>query len=604
MPSICFESLNSLRSIRMGTVAACGGGNLYFNWQKVAVLKIWGESDPICIWDIDVIYLRKVPRGMNMRETETAPIRTQIFLVNLLVVAVAVVLAMGATLLLTLLQDRQILDRNLMNSAQVIARVPMVVEDLTAGKPTQELWDFLDQSIAQISDIDVIIVADVQGIQYYAPDQNLIGRPYEGTARESILNGSGAFTSDDTGASGAERCAYAPVLDENGTLLGFVMVGIYMRSVSASLWRTVLSFTVIAAAAAALGGLISTHLSNRIKHSLMGYEPAAFLGLFHQREDILEALEEGVMAIDADTRIIYLNQAAEEMLNLNRAATVGQLLLEVSPRSTLGRVLRTKRPEYNVPLVSFQKVRILSDRVPIREDGRVVGVLAIFRNRTEVARLADDLTGVRHMVEALRAYTHEFLNKLHVILGLLQLGEAEKAEAYIMDVTSIHQKAVGMITDSIQNPSVAALLVGKTSRCAELGIRLTLDPWSRLSADENLLPAEAYVTILGNLIENAVDAMNHHGHGLKEISVSIREREDSLLLCVEDTGPGMKSDTSADIFRQGFSTKGEGRGTGLALVREVVDAYQGEIRVESEPGVGTSFFLTFRRDPKKENINV
>lgn len=547
---------------------------------------------------------RKASKAEDIKTNGSAPIRTQIFLVNLLVVGVAVVLAMGATLLLTLLQDRQTQDRNLMNSAQVIARVPMVIEDLAARRSTTEMQQFLDQSIAQISDIDVIVVADIQGIQYYAPDRELIGKPYEGTAQKSILSGSGAFTSDDTGVSGAERCAYAPVLSGDGALLGFVMVGIYMRSVSEALWRTVFSFAVIAVAAAALGGLISNRLSNRIKHSLMGYEPAAFLGLFHQREDILEALEEGVMAIDADARIMYLNRAAEGMLNLDRTSVLGRPLLEVSPRSTLGRVLRTKRPEYNVPLLSIQKVRILSDRVPIREDGRVVGVLSIFRNRTEVARLADDLTGVRHMVEALRAYTHEFLNKLHVILGLLQLGEAEKAEAYIMDVTSIHQKVVGNITDSIQNPSVAALLVGKTSRCAELGIRLTLGPGSRLPADENLLPADAYVTILGNLIENAVDAMNHHGHGLKEISVSIREDEDSLLVCVEDTGPGMKPDITGDIFRQGFSTKGEGRGTGLALVQEVVDAYQGAIRVESEPGVGTSFFLTFRREPVKENENV
>lgn len=537
-------------------------------------------------------------------ETGTKSIRTQIIHINLLVVTMVIVLAMGGSLLLTIAQNRQAIDRNLMNSAQVIARVPMVVSDLENGKPTLGLWEFLDQAIVQVTDIDVIVVADTSNIQYYSHDKDLVGRPYTGQAQYSLFQNKIAFTSDDTGASGATRCAYAPVIGKDDQLLGFVMVGIYMRSISAALWRTVLYFVLIAVTALILGGLISSKLSERIKSSLMGYEPSAFLGLFHQREDILQALEEGVMAIDADARVMYLNHAAANMLNLDEASIVGKPLKEISPHPTMSRVLHTKIPEYNIPMLSFKRVRILSDCVPIWTDGQVVGAVAILRNRTEVDRLAEDLTGVRHMVEALRAYTHEFMNKLHIILGLLQLGEPERAEKYIMDVTSIHQKSVGTIFNCIENPSVAALLVGKTSRCTELGIRLILRPGSRLSADENILPTDAYVTILGNLIENAVDAMNHTGSGLKEISVSLLEDPESLFICVEDTGPGMQPETAKDIFKKGFTTKGSGHGTGLVLVREVVDAYQGKIRVESEPGLGTSFFLTFYHDPGKENENV
>ena len=541
---------------------------------------------------------------MEMMENGTKSIRAQILRVNLLVVAVAVLLTMAATLLLTITQNRRAIDRNLMNSAQVIARVPMVVSDLENGTPTEGLQDFLDESIAQVSDIDVIVVADTNSIQFYSQNREFIGKPYSGKAQNSLLQNAAAFTSDDTGASGATRCAYAPVFGKGGKLVGFVMVGIYMRSISVYLWRTALYFALIAAAASILSGLISSKLSARIKHSLMGYEPSAFLGLFHQREDILQALEEGVMAIDADSNVMYVNHAAANMLNLDWDFAVGKPLKEVSPHSTMSRVLRTKLPEYNIPMLSFKHVRILSDCVPIWTDGRVVGAVSILRNRTEVDRLAEDLTGVRHMVEALRAYTHEFMNKLHVILGLLQLGEPEKAEAYIMDVTSIHQKSVGMIFNCIKNPSVAALLVGKTSRCTELGIRLALMPGSHLSADENILPTDAYVTVLGNLIENAVEAMNHSGSGLKEISVSLLETPEGLLICVEDTGPGMQPETAKNIFKKGFTTKGSGHGTGLALVREVVDAYQGRIRVESEPGVGTSFFLTFYHDPGRGNENV
>lgn len=529
-----------------------------------------------------------------MKEEQATPIRAQILRINLIVIAVTVALALGGSLALALRERQQVTDQNLMNSAQVIARVPMVARDLSTGVPTEELWAFLDGSIAQVSDIDVIAVADLHSIQLYYPDRQLIGQLYSGTVQQRILQGEGAFTSDDSGVSGAEHCAYAPVHGVEGELLGFVMVGIYMRSMAQSLWHILTSFALIALAVAILGGLLSAKLSDRIKRSLMGYEPAAFLSLFQQREDILEALEEGILAIDTKANIIYLNRAAAGMLGLEHEGAAGKPLHRVYPRSTLDRVLRSKRPEYNVPLRPRGDMRILADRMPIRGDGRVIGAVAIFRNRTEVTRLADDLTGVEHMVEAMRAYTHEFMNKLHVILGLLQLGEAEKAQAYIMDVSNLQQKAVGAIARSIKAPSVAALLVGKTSRCAELGIRLVLDPESHLSAEENFLPSAAYITILGNLIENAIDALNQSGRGQKEITVSLQEREEEgLFICVEDTGPGMAPRLTEHIFQSGFTTKGGTHGTGLALVAEVVSAYQGDIRVESEPGVGTAFFIHF-----------
>ncbi len=539
-----------------------------------------------------------------MEQTQPKSIREQILLVNFTVVAVTIVLTLLGTLYVTLRENRQTQDRNLMNSAQVVARVPFVIRDLKAGAPTEELWAFLDATIKGISDIDIIAVADKQSVQYYYPDRSFIGSPYAGKVQQRILDGEAAFNSDDTGVSGAERCAYAPIVDENGQLLGFVMVGIYMRSVTHGIVSNVVSFMLIAIVAVGLGSILSYKLSDRIKRTLMGYEPEDLMGLFHQREDVLEALEEGVVAIDLASNIMYINQAAADMMGRERDQLQGRPLREVCPAANMNRVLKSKRAEHNIPVVFAENERVLSDRLPIWEDGRVVGAVAILRSRTEVTKLAKDLTGVRHMVEAMRAYTHEFMNKLHVILGLLHLGQVEKAEAYIMDVTSIQRKAVGAIMNSVEDPSVAALLVGKSSRCTELGIRLTLGRDSRLGAEERILPTDAIVTILGNLIENAVDALNQCVPGLKEIIVSIHEEENSLLLCVEDTGPGMEPQLVKNIFNKGFSTKSAERGTGLSLVHSVVMAYDGQVRVESEPGVGTTFVLTFVRLEKRDETHV
>ena len=438
-------------------------------------------------------------------------------------------------------------------------------------------------------------MGDTQNILRYAPDSAMVGRSYPGDAQYRALAGEGPYTSNETGPLGSEHSAYAPIRNREGQVVGYVVVGLYLRSLASVTLSTVLRVLAMGALAAVVAALLAQRLSRRIKTALLGYEPDAFARRFLQREDILEALEEGILAIDKEARVIFFNAAAAQMLSLEPDA-VGRPLRAVYPASTLDRILRTGVPEYNVSMKSLREVQILSDRVPIYEDGKLAGAVGIFRNRTEVARLADDLTGVRHMVDAMRAYTHEFMNKLHVILGLLQIGEPEKAQAYIMDTTSTQREAVSRIMHQIREPSVAALLVGKTSRAAELGISLTLDRESALSADSAWLSPDAYVTVLGNLIENAIEALNQSRRVDKSISVSIREGADSLLLCVEDTGPGIPAGMRRKLFQRGTSTKGAGRGTGLSLVREVVDAYRGQIRVESEQGVGTSIFVSFRRE--------
>ena len=525
-----------------------------------------------------------------------ASIRARLMRMNLIVVIVSIALSLAGTLYFTLRSEQRALDNNLLNSASILSRVPMLREALQGTCTAEELADYLDETTERTSDIDLILVGDTQSTLLYVPDRTLIGTPYSGTAQAGALKGADPYTFNETGPMGSDHSAYAPVRDEEGTVIGFVIVGVYFRSMAMVGLGTALRLLAVGVVAAVLGSLLAMQLSRSIKRSLNGYEPDAFAQQFHQREDILDALEEGILAIDGEQKVIYLNAAAAEMLSMDRKTVLGHPLHEVYPRSTLDRVLRTGQAEYNVSMQSLKNIRVLADRLPLYQNGTLTGAVSIFRNRTELTRMADDLTGVQHMVEAMRAYTHEFMNKLHVILGLLQIGEPDKAQQYIMDTTRTQREAVSRIMSQIRQPSVAALLVGKTSRANELGIRLRLDRESTLSEESSWLPPEAYVTILGNLIENAIEVLNQSRCTTKEISVSIREGEDSLLLCVEDTGLGISPQLRRTMFQRGVSTKGRSRGTGLSLVHEVVEAYHGEIRVESESGVGTSFFLSFCRE--------
>ena len=527
-------------------------------------------------------------------------IRNQITRMSLAIVLCATLLSLAGALALTLRSERESLDQKLLGAANLIAQAPTVSGALEGRVSQEELTGYLHEATINSADIDLVLVGDLDSVLLYAPDDSYVGSTYSGTAQQRVLAGEDTFTSDETGPMGSEHAAYAGVYSAEGELVGFVIVGVYLRSLAGVTLRTVLHFLAIGLVVGTLGVLLALRLSRRIKDSLMGYEPDALARRFHQREDILDALEEGVLAIDRDQKVLFFNQAAAKLLCLS-PQDVGKPLHTIYPQSTLDRILRTGRAEYNVSMRSLTQVNVLSDRLPLYEDGRLAGAVGIFRNRTEVTRLADDLTGVQHMVEAMRAYTHEFMNKLHVISGLIQIGAPDKAQQYIMDTTRLQQEAVGRITHQIGVPSVAALLVGKTSRASELGIRLTLDRESQLNPSSPWLPPEAYVTILGNLIENAIECLNQSPREDKEVTVSLREEERGLLLCVEDNGPGIPVQLRQRLFQRGASSKGKDRGTGLSLVQEVVEAYHGEIRVESEPGVGTAFFISFRRESSKED---
>ena len=531
------------------------------------------------------------------KSTAGHTIYQRILRVSVLGILVAMVLATGAGLWISLDQEREARDRTLTAAVQASA------DALALAGPAhaQAAADYVERTAHSLAAIDLVAVYDQDGIPkaYYdtTTGESDAGTltPLDDTLLARLQETQTPLLDDAQAPAGADYCAYTAVRGTDDTVNGYVMAGMYLRSIRQTIQRTLIVFLSIGLAALGVGTLLSLQLARRIKDDLLGYEPDAFRDLFLRRMELLDALDEGLLAIDRDSRVLYLNRAAAELLSLDKGSAVGQPLAAVYPQSTIPRVMVSGQPEYNFSLESFKHVRILSDRMPIRRNGQIVGAVAIFRNRTEVANLARELTGVQHIVEAMRAYTHEFMNKLHVILGLLQLGEAKQAEEYVLQLTQTRAVSVRRISQQIAEPSVAALLIGKSCRAAELGVRLTLTPESRLRADNDFLPADSIITILGNLIENAFDALaDAPADILHEVTVSLCESDHGLILSVDDNGPGMEEAMRARLFHRGATTKGTGHGTGLFLVKRAVDTYGGEIRVESTKGVGSSFIVTFR----------
>lgn len=533
---------------------------------------------------------------MNLTNVRSSgSLHRQVRRMLVLCITIVLLVAMSVCLGIELHQEVRTRDQLLSNAAQMAADAPLLTDDIRADGVQQ----YLSRTVRRVSEVDMLGVYDMEGkpTAFYdlasgAGDVSVLPALRADTVSRLRSEEKTVFSSDEI-PDGADRCAYAVVRDENGQAAGIVMAGLYLRSYHRTVMRVLLSYLLITLFALGIGSLLSVRFSHRVKQELLGYEPDAFRQLFLQRMDILDALDEGLMAIDEHSLIIYMNRAAADILKIKVKDALGQPLKTVYPHSMMARVLQTGKSEYNISLESIKHVSVISDRMPLWRDGKIEGVIAIFRNRTEVTRLAQDLTGVQHIVGALRAYTHEFTNKLHVILGLLQLGEYKQAEDYVLRLTQTRAHSIGYISERIREPSVAALLIGKAYRAAELGIRFVLDPASELHGDGQYLPASSLITILGNLTENAFDALRDAPENAqKEVTVSIREGEHGMLISVDDSGAGIAADRLDHIFERGFSTKGEGRGTGLSLVKETVDAFHGTIRVESEPGIGSSFIIT------------
>lgn len=249
--------------------------------------------------------------------------------------------------------------------------------------------------------------------------------------------------------------------------------------------------------------------------------------------------------------------------------------------------MRTGEARYNTRQI-IQKQTVLASHIPIIHQQQVVGAAAILRDKSEAEKLAEELTGARYMVDTLRAFNHEFMNKLHVILGFLEMQEVDKAKAYILETSLVSGEAVSCINRTVPISSLAALLIGKLIRASELGIQFSLKADSYFEQKKTELPADCFITLVGNLVENAMDELNSGEFPEKQIEMGIYSEEGHTMITCDDTGGGIPEEILATIYRRDTTTKGLGHGNGFALIREIVDCYEGTVHIDTELGVGTS----------------
>lgn len=508
-------------------------------------------------------------------------------------VVLMILVSVGITLYYSIAWQQRQMDESISGMAAVLAQMPMIVDTLEGREDSEELIEYLEHVRSSVENLDVITVCDTDSIRLYHPDKSRIGQKFVGGDEAEVLWGAQPYITDGTGTLGQQRRAFYPVKNESGRIIGFVMASVLTESIRQVRNQILLVYGVLLLVLLGVGAALARHTMGYLKRLLMGFKPEEFVTRYVERNEVLDTLDEGLFAVNPEGEVILMNHSAREMLGVDDGRQVeGEKLTALYPETKLLEVMKTGQAQYNATMVLGGN-HILTSRIPLMENGHIAGAISIFRNKTEVMKLANELTGARDMLETLRAFNHEFMNKLHVILGYLQLGEHEKAMDYITNTTLVSSEAVREVTNQVTVSHLSALLIGKMMRASELGIRLRLKHGSHCSAETLLFPVDGYVTIAGNLLENAIEELNAHRYPVKQIELGIYCDEQGTVITCEDTGGGISEEIRENIFDQGVSTKGEGRGTGLSLVMSLVRQYGGEIAVETESGEGTCITVSF-----------
>lgn len=480
--------------------------------------------------------------------------------------------------------------------ARTLADSPEVRRAL-AGEPHQSGIQPLAQAVRARNDLLFAVVTDMQGRRYSHPNDRLVGQRFIGEDLAPALAGKENVAVNHGVLAQALR-VFTPVYDDNHRQIGVVVVGISLDKVddevSQSRWRMLWS-GLFSALVAAVGVACLVRVLKRL---LLGLEPWEITSLFQQRQAMLQSLKEGVMAVDARGGVTVINHAARQMLLSTSSGRPGDDAGHGVLVENLRDVLASGQPLQDRELGCNGRL-LLINIVPVRSQGAVIGAISTFRDKTEISQLMQRLDGMVNYVDALRATSHEFMNKLHVILGLLSMKSYDQLERYVLQTAQTYQSDIGNLQHQIKSPVVAGFLLGKMNRARECGILLRIADETQVPDNPNQQQVAVLVTAIGNVIENALDAMRDQGEG--EITLLMHYQNGQLSAEVSDDGPGISAENIEAIFAKGFSTKGENRGVGLFLASQQLEELGGAISVESEPGVFTQFFVHLPWDSERKS---
>jgi two-component system CitB family sensor kinase len=518
------------------------------------------------------------------------PLSTQILLLQVAII----VLTVSAGFAVSLWQTRKQIDhdkgRQSLAIARSVASMPVVRQAFALPHPERVIQPLAEQ-IRHRTHAAFIVVANKRGIRYSHPDPSKVGKRI--STDPSIALGGAEYVGVQTGTLGRSVRAKTPIYGANGADIGLVSVGVLESAVTAQLISNLPVVVIPPLLGLALGILGSLLLARRIKRQTFGLEPNEIATLLEQREAMLHGIREGTIATDARGRVTLVNDEARRLLGVE-GDVVGRNLAEIVPPGHAREVMAGHVDEPDQVVLVDHHVLVVN-RMPVSVRGKHIGAVVTLRDRTELEALMRELNDVQSLAEALRAQEHEFAHRLHVIAGLIEVGRHEEAVGFIKQSSLVHQALVASIVERVGDSILVGLMLGKAAVASERGVELRVGPDTLLPDD--VPNARELVSVVANLIDNALDSVSGAGGGW--IEVTVRDEEDGVLVRVHDSGPGVDPAVAGEIFRDGFTTKvatGAGRrGLGLALVSQTARRRGGTVEVSNDGGAVFTVFLPHAR---------
>ncbi|MGG1599908.1 ATP-binding protein [Paenibacillus naphthalenovorans] len=511
-----------------------------------------------------------------------------------------VLLLLGAVVeyMVTSLLKEQIGTRAL-KVAESVASIPEIRHAFNLPDPSLVIQP-IAEDIRSKTGAEFIVIGNRNEIRYSHPYPDRIGKEMVGGDNGPVLQGM-SIISEAEGSLGPSLRGKVPIFSDQGDVIGIVSIGFMIDDINQwdDVYQQQIFLIAIGALLVALIGAIM--IARGVRRSIHGLEPEEIGALYMEKKAILESIREALLAVDRSGRITMANQQTLHILGLkDDAELLGKPVQDIVPTTRLLEVIQTGQSHFDdIMLMNGQEVVV--NRVPVfNRKQEVIGAVASFRNKSELFRLAEELSQVKRFAEGLRAQTHEYSNKLYVISGLIQLESYQEAVEMISKESDVHQNLIQFIMREIPDPVIGGLLIGKYNRAQELKIQLEIDRESSFRDVPKWIDRDLLVTIIGNLADNAMEALVEHSiDEEKKVIIFLSDHGDDLMIECEDNGPGIPRDWSDLIFEKGVSSKeGEHRGIGLSLVKHAVQRLGGTIQHEPSADNGTIFFVVIpKRNP-------
>lgn len=483
--------------------------------------------------------------------------------------------------------------------AQTISLLPEIKQAFRTDHPSVIIQPIAERIRRQI-DAEFIVIGDENETRLSHPNPDMIGRKMVGGDNAEVWDGESIIT-ESTGTLGPSIRGKSPII-ANEKVIGVVSVGYLQDDIEkevSSIQRKIvliISFILIG------GLLVAFFISFNIKKAILGLEPKEIAWMFQEKHAILESIHEGIIAIDVHGKITVVNETAHKILHIPKDVMLrGQKIEEVLTHTHLLDVVSTARAEYDQEFMIDGEV-FLASRIPILNgQGEIIGAVASLRNKSELSNLLQELSHVKAYAEGLRAQTHEYSNRLYTLLGLIQLGSYKEAMDFISTEVDVTQGFIHFLMKEVPDPIIAGFILGKVSLASELKIDFTIDRESSFKDIPSEIDRDLLVTIIGNLINNAFEAVRENEREEKRVSLFFTDLGKELIIEVEDNGKGMSPDVAELIFRDGFTTKSHqtNSGIGLGIVQEAIDGLGGYITFSTKEGEYTVFTVAI---PKNRGI--